>query len=66
MTDPLTGLANRRRFLDQLVAEAKRRSRSGRPVALIAADLDDFKLVNDQHGHQSGDEVLRAFAEVLV
>ncbi len=65
MTDPLTGLANRRRFLDQLAAEAKRRSRSGRPVALIAADLDDFKLVNDQHGHQSGDEVLRAFAEVL-
>ncbi len=65
VTDPLTGLANRRRFLDQLATEAKRRSRSGRPVALITADLDDFKLVNDQHGHQSGDEVLRGFAEVL-
>lgn len=65
MTDPLTGLANRRRFLDQLAAEAKRRSRSGRPVSLVTADLDDFKLVNDQHGHESGDEVLRAFAGVL-
>jgi diguanylate cyclase (GGDEF)-like protein len=64
-TDPLTGLANRRRFLEQLQIEAKRRSRSGRAVSLVMADLDDFKLVNDRHGHQSGDEVLRAFANVL-
>ena len=65
MTDPLTGLANRRRFVEQLAAEATRRSRSGRPVALIVADLDDFKRVNDRHGHKTGDDVLRAFAGVL-
>ena len=65
MTDALTGLANRRRFMEQLAAEATRRSRSGRPVALIMADLDDFKRVNDRHGHQVGDDALRAFAGVL-
>ncbi len=64
-TDPLTGLANRRRFVEQLAAEASRRSRSGRPVALVVADLDDFKQVNDHHGHEAGDAVLTAFADVL-
>ena len=65
ITDPLTGLPNRRRFMEQLTVEAHRRSRSGRPVALIMADLDDFKRVNDLHGHDAGDDVLRAFAGVL-
>ncbi len=64
-TDPLTGLANRRRFMEQLVTESKRRVRSGRSVAVIVADLDDFKRVNDLYGHEAGDDVLRAFAGVL-
>jgi diguanylate cyclase (GGDEF)-like protein len=64
-TDPLTGLANRRRFMEQLTIEASRRSRSGRPVAVIVADLDDFKQINDRHGHETGDDVLRAFAGLL-
>jgi two-component system cell cycle response regulator len=49
----------------QLSAEAGRRARSGQPVAVIAADLDDFKQVNDRFGHEAGDDVLRAFARVL-
>ena len=65
VTDPLTGLANRRRFMAQLASEAGRSARSGRPVAVIAADLDDFKQVNDRFGHEAGDDVLRAFARVL-
>ncbi len=66
VTDPLTGLANRRRFMEQLSVEAKRRTRTGDPVALIVADLDDFKRVNDRHGHETGDAVLQAFAFVLM
>jgi diguanylate cyclase (GGDEF)-like protein len=65
VTDPLTGLANRRRFTSQLAAEAGRRARTGSPVAVITADLDDFKQVNDRYGHEAGDDVLRAFANVL-
>jgi diguanylate cyclase (GGDEF)-like protein len=65
VTDSLTGLANRRRFMEQLAGEARRRARSGRPVSVIVSDLDDFKLVNDHHGHETGDAVLRAFAGVL-
>jgi diguanylate cyclase (GGDEF)-like protein len=65
VTDPLTGLANRRRFMEQLAAESKRRARSGLSVAVIVADLDDFKHVNDRYGHETGDDVLRAFAGVL-
>lgn len=65
VTDPLTGLANRRRFKEQLAAESKRRARLGRPVAVIVADLDDFKHINDRYGHETGDDVLRAFAGVL-
>ena len=61
--DPLTGLANRIRFEHRL-AEAMRRHRDrGTPFALIALDLDDFKAVNDNLGHQAGDELLRSVAE---
>ena len=63
LRDPLTGLANRR-FLQEnerrLVAAAKR---SGRQMALLAVDLDDFKAVNDTHGHAAGDTVLVTSAE---
>jgi diguanylate cyclase (GGDEF)-like protein len=65
VTDELTGLANRRSFRESLDTELQRAERFGSGLALIVADLDDFKNVNDRFGHQAGDEVLRAFAEVL-
>ena len=65
VTDELTGLANRRSFRESLDTELLRAERFGNGLALIVADLDDFKDVNDRFGHQTGDEVLRAFAEVL-
>ncbi len=65
VTDALTGLANRRRFIEELAEEVSRAERFGGPLAVVLADLDDFKGVNDRYGHQTGDEVLRAFAAVL-
>ena len=65
VTDELTGLANRRRFLAQLDAEVTRSRRIGSPLGIILADLDDFKRVNDTYGHEVGDEALRSFAEIL-
>ncbi len=64
-TDGLTELPNRRQFEDKLEEELARVERFGGTLALIFADLDDFKLVNDRHGHLAGDDVLRIFAEVL-
>jgi diguanylate cyclase (GGDEF)-like protein len=64
-TDELTELANRRRFAETLDTELRRAERFGEPLGLVFADLDDFKRVNDRHGHQVGDEVLRAFADCL-
>ncbi len=61
-TDALTGLANRRRFLEQLGLELARFQRYAKPAALLMLDLDHFKEVNDQHGHAAGDAVLRHFA----
>jgi len=65
VTDELTGLANRRSFRESLDTELLRAERFGSGLALIVADLDDFKNVNDRFGHQAGDEVLRGFADVL-
>jgi diguanylate cyclase (GGDEF)-like protein len=65
VTDELTGLANRRRFLSQMDAEVARSRRSGSPLAIVLADLDDFKQVNDKYGHETGDKTLRAFADIL-
>jgi diguanylate cyclase (GGDEF)-like protein len=65
VTDELTGLANRRQFLSQMDAEVARSRRSGSPLAIVLADLDDFKQVNDKHGHEAGDRTLRAFADIL-
>ena len=56
VTDELTGLANRRRFLAQLDAEVARSRRSGSPLAIVLSDLDDFKQVNDRFGHEAGTE----------
>jgi diguanylate cyclase (GGDEF)-like protein len=64
-TDPLTGLANRRRFDELLALAIDEAHREGRPVSLLALDLDHFKDVNDEHGHGVGDEVLMAMARAL-
>ena len=64
-TDTLTGLANRRHFIEQLNGEISRWRRTGQSTALLMADLDCFKRVNDTWGHAAGDEVLRHFSEVL-
>ena len=65
MTDELTGLVNRRRFLAALESEIGRARRLDGPVSVVLADLDDFKLINDRFGHHAGDEVLQAFADLL-
>ncbi|MFN7989583.1 MAG: diguanylate cyclase [Thermoanaerobaculia bacterium] len=65
LTDPLTGLANRRAFQEALEAEVSRVARHGRPASLLYVDLDHFKRVNDTHGHAVGDEILEGFAQVL-
>jgi len=64
ITDPLVGIYNRRYLNDQLMNEVERARRYSRPLAAVMADLDFFKNVNDQHGHQVGDEVLRGFVEL--
>ena len=63
--DGLTGLANRRCFDQALEMEWSCAQRTKKPLALLFADVDHFKLFNDQHGHQSGDECLRAVAAVI-
>ncbi|WP_340108038.1 diguanylate cyclase [Pikeienuella sp. HZG-20] len=63
--DPLTGLYNRRYFLDYAHRETRRCATQNRPAALISLDVDHFKKFNDTHGHDAGDTVLRAVAEVL-
>ena len=65
VTDGLTELPNRRQFEERLSEELARVERFGGTLALVLADLDDFKSVNDRHGHLAGDDVLRAFADVL-
>lgn len=62
-TDSLTGLPNRRELLAQGRRETARHLRTQRPLALIMLDVDDFKRVNDVHGHPRGDEVLKQVAE---
>jgi diguanylate cyclase (GGDEF)-like protein len=63
--DSLTGLRNRRSFHDTLEKELARCRRGGTPCTLAYIDLDGFKAVNDAQGHATGDEVLRAVANVL-
>jgi diguanylate cyclase (GGDEF)-like protein len=64
-TDALTGVANRRSFDEELALEWRRAHRIGDSLALVLLDLDDFKKVNDTHGHPAGDAVLRMVGEVL-
>ena len=63
MVDPLTGIANRRAFLQDAGALAKRHSADPRPTAVLLIDLDHFKSINDRFGHALGDRVLEIFAD---
>ncbi len=63
--DPLTGLSNRRPFMDTLVREAAFANRTGWPLSLIMVDLDHFKALNDTYGHSAGDTALRRTADRL-
>jgi diguanylate cyclase (GGDEF)-like protein len=65
LVDGLTGIANRRQCEEALTAEISRSDRLGATLTLVLADLDDFKAINDAHGHATGDDVLREFAAVL-
>jgi diguanylate cyclase (GGDEF)-like protein len=64
-TDPLTGLANRRRLQDHLLAVCSAADRHGQSVGVLMVDVDNFKAVNDTLGHDTGDIVLRAVASRL-
>src|SRR5437899_713505 len=63
--DALTGLANRRALDERLEEELDRARRYRTHLSLVLVDIDDFKQVNDRYGHQSGDDLLRAFATAL-
>ena len=65
VTDELTGLSNRRGFDNALTIEVERARRFGTKLGLVLLDLDDFKQINDNYGHQQGDDVLRSVARVL-
>ena len=64
-TDALTGLANRRSFDEELALEWRRADRVGESLALIFADIDNFKQINDTYGHQAGDKVLAQVGKLL-
>lgn len=66
LTDPLTGLLNRRALEMALEREAARVERGEKPFCLVLMDLDDFKQLNDTQGHQEGDRVLKEVAQYLV
>ena len=65
ITDGLTGLSNHRRFQEALTLEVERAKRFDQPLGLVMLDLDDFKQINDEHGHLQGDQVLREVARVV-
>ncbi|MBI5165064.1 MAG: GGDEF domain-containing protein, partial [Magnetospirillum sp.] len=63
-TDPLTGIANRRRFMDRAEQELQRSQRYDRPLSLLMFDVDHFKSVNDTFGHAAGDQALKCLCTV--
>jgi diguanylate cyclase (GGDEF)-like protein/PAS domain S-box-containing protein len=65
ITDPLTGVYNRRHFLEELQREMSRSNRYTCPFSLIMLDVDHFKEVNDRFGHEAGDRVLKELAEMI-
>jgi diguanylate cyclase (GGDEF)-like protein len=66
ITDELTGLRNRRHIMQRLGEETSRSRRTGRLLSVLIFDVDHFKRVNDQHGHDAGDAVLRSVAAMAV
>ena len=64
-TDDLTGLLNRRAFLEEIAIRIERSGSSGRSAAMFYLDMDNFKLVNDIHGHKQGDSALSLLASEL-
>ena len=64
-TDPLTGLSNRRVFLDRAHEATARAIRHDRAVSVVMIDIDHFKSINDSHGHEVGDRVLMGIASAL-
>ena len=65
MLDPLTGLFNRRAFAERLLSEIAASESNGRSFTYVMIDIDDFKKINDSHGHAHGDAVLKTLAETL-
>jgi diguanylate cyclase (GGDEF)-like protein len=65
ITDPLTGIANRRYLFSRLEMEIARANRFGNQVSMLMIDIDHFKKLNDAAGHRAGDEVLRAVSELM-
>src|SRR4029079_687558 len=65
LTDPLTGLPNTRFMVTHLTRELARAERLSAEVSLIVMDVDEFKAINDTHGHHVGDRALREVAQVL-
>ncbi len=65
LTDSLTGVNNRRFFDQRLIEEVSRAQRTDEPMTCLFMDVDLFKVVNDQHGHQIGDQVLRDVAGII-
>jgi diguanylate cyclase (GGDEF)-like protein len=66
VTDPLTGVLNRRGFFDRAIVAVAQSRRTGGPLALIMLDIDHFKAINDNHGHGAGDAVLKNLAGTLL
>jgi diguanylate cyclase (GGDEF)-like protein len=64
LVDPLTGISNRRAFLQDAEAQLKRQTTDPRPTAVMLLDLDNFKSINDRFGHAVGDRVLQLFAQI--
>lgn len=64
-TDALTGVNNRRRFLEMLTIEIQRARRTSRPLSFMMLDIDNFKSVNDRYGHAVGDQTLCRFTGAL-
>ena len=65
MTDGLTGLLNQRYFQEKVARELSRSQRTGRPFVLCLMDIDDFKLINDRHGHVRGNQAIARLGDVL-
>ncbi len=66
LTDELTQIANRRFFDQQLKTELQKLRRTHLPLSIAVADIDRFKAINDIHGHEAGDEILKEFAHMMV